>query len=313
MNSIVVHAPSFNETSGGCIVLHYLVDRLRRLGFDAYVYPILKLEEYPEWPNLSPIRRTVIFIKNVLRRLLLVKRFKTSPSMDTPIASKKILRDAVIVYPEIISGNPLNAKHVVRWLLHKPGFFREHVVFGKDELTFFYQPAFIEGCEWVDPDNMLKVNWVRNDVYFNRGLTKRSGACRLIRKGNLTESKIPDDDEAVIIDGMSHVEMAEIFNRTKFLFCHDPYTMYCYYAVLCGCVPIIIPHDSLSKEDWRSTNLFKYGIAYGLDEAQWAENTRDELIGEFSELKLTEDEMINKFVKKISIHFSIAPPLLPLK
>ena len=313
MKQIVVQTPSFDETSGGAIVLHYLVDRLRNLGFDAYVYPILVLEEYPEWPDLSPVRRIITFIKNIKRRLVLVKKFAQSPSMDTPLASKDILRDAVIVYPEIISGNPLNSNYVVRWLLHKPGFFNKHVVFERDELTFFFQHDFRDGCEWVDPENMLSISWVRDDVYFNQGLTKRSGACRLIRKGNFPGLEVPDDDEAIILDGMSHIEMAQIFNRTKFLFCHDPYTMYCYYAVLCGCVPIIVPYDGLSKEEWRSTALFKYGIAYGLDEAEWAEKTRSKLIDEFSELKSTEDEMIKKFLEKISSHFSITLQSLPLK
>jgi hypothetical protein len=312
MKQIVVQAPSFDETSGGAIVLHYLVDRLRSLGFDAYVYPILGLDEYPEWPDFSPVKRIVTFIKNTKRRLVLIKKFKQSPLMDTPLASKEILRDAVIVYPEIISGNPLNSKYVVRWLLHKPGFFYKHVVFGSDELTFFFQHDFRDGCEWVDPENMLNINWVRDDIYFNQGLTKRTGACRLIRKGNFSGLEEGYDDEAIILDGMSHLEMAQIFNRTKFLFCHDPYTMYCYYAVLCGCVPIIVPFDGLSKEDWRSTALFKHGIAYGMDEAEWAEKTRGKLIDEFSAIQSMEDEMIKRFAEKISSRFSITLQSLSL-
>ncbi len=33
------------------------------------------------------------------------------------------LHQSVVIYPEITNGNPLGAKHVVRYLLNKPGFF----------------------------------------------------------------------------------------------------------------------------------------------------------------------------------------------
>jgi hypothetical protein len=223
--------------------------------------------------------------------------------MNTPVAPKKILRDSIAVYPEIISGNPLNAKHVVRWLLHTPGFLKKDVFFGNDELTFFYQEAFRDGHEWVDPDNILRVRWIRDDIYFDKGLAERNGACRLIRKEKIPNSIAPADDDAIIVDGMSHEEKAEIFNRTKLLYCHDPYTMYSYYAALCGCTPVIIPQPNLSKEDWRSTYPFKHGIAYGIEEAQWASDTRDELFKEFAAQQLLEDEIIKNFVIKLGEKF----------
>jgi hypothetical protein len=300
---IVVNAPSFDETGGGSIALHYLVDRLRNIGLDAYVYPILFLDEYPKWPGLRPAARLMIFLRNLRRRMMLTMRFRTHPSMDTPIASKKMLRNSVAVYPEIVSGNPLRAKYVVRWLLHRPGFLKKNVIFGSDEFTFFFQDAFREGHEWVDPDNLLRVRWVRDDIYFNRGFPERSGACRLIRKGKLSGSLAPAEDDAIIIDDMSHEEKAEIFNRCKFLYCHDPYTMYCLYAALCGCIPVVIPQPDLSKEDWRSTYPFKHGIAYGIEEAQWAADTRNELLEELAAQQSLEDEMLRNFASKLEAKF----------
>lgn len=304
MKPIIVNAPAFNETSGGTIALHYLVDRLRKIGIEAYLYPILYLDEYPKWPRLALKTRLTVFLWHFAQRMM-IRRFPTHPSMNTPVAPKEILCDSIAVYPEVISGNPLNAKHVVRWLLHKPGFLKKDVFFGNDELTFFYQQAFRDGHEWVDPDNLLRVRWVRDDIYFDKGLTERSGACRLIRKGKITGSITPADDDAIIVDGMSHEEKAEIFNRCKFLYCHDPYTMYSYYAALCGCIPIVIPQPDLSKEDWRSTYPFKHGIAYGIEEAQWASDTRGELIREFAAQKLLEDEILRNFVKKLTAAFQI--------
>lgn len=300
---IIISAPSFNEDSGGIIVLHYLVHRLRKLGVDAYIYPMLALEDYPIWRNGLRRQFLLALFKNIARRILLHRRFKMCSEMDTPVASKRWLQNSVIVYPEITSGNPLKSKNVVRWLLNKPGFFNQSAVFGEDELTFFYQHDFRENCDWVDPDNMLTLSWVRDDIYFDQGLKDRRGACRLLRKGSFLSSQQSPNDDAIIIDGMTHQEKAQIFNKTKYLFCHDAHTMYLYYAALCGCIPIIIPAEGTSGDQIKATAMFKNGIAYNLDEVDFAARTRNELFSEFSDLQSAEDEMILRFVEKIKHHF----------
>lgn len=305
MKPIVINTPTFDEKNGGAIALHYLVDRLRNMGIDAYVYPMFILDKYPKWTRLELRTRLKIFCRNSLRRINRIKPFRTHPSMNTPVASKTILADSITVYPEIVSGNPLKARHVVRWLLHKPGFFRKDIYFGANELTFFYQDAFRAGYDWVDPDNLLRLRWIRDDIYFDKGNAKRQGACRLIRKGQATAAEVPGDDDAIVIDGMSHEETAEIFNSCKYLYCHDPYTMYSLYAAVCGCIPIVIPEPGLSRVEWRATYPFKHGIAYGMEEAGWAAETRDGLLKELAAQQLLEDEMLRSFVKKIDDKYRI--------
>lgn len=300
---IVVNAPSFNETSGGAIVLHCLVDRLRRLGREAYVHPLPRRKKPPPWPRLAPRERWRAWRLNRTWRRVAEENFVTHPALDVPRAPPGIMKEAVAVYPEIVPGDPLRSRRVVRWLLHKPGFFDPDVRFGRNELTFFYQHPFREGLADVDPDNLLQVRWIRDDVYFDRGLP-RAGACRLVRKGARTGmAAIPENDDAVLVDALSHEGKAEAFNRAKVLYSHDPYTMYLFYAALCGCVPVVLPQPGMSREQWRAREEDRWGVAYGEEEIPWAVETRGLMLDRFARAQEAETETVVRFLEKVDARF----------
>ncbi|MDQ1397229.1 MAG: hypothetical protein QOG64_2488, partial [Acidimicrobiaceae bacterium] len=85
----VIVAPEFAAGSGGIVALHSLCDRLNRLGYDAALCP-LQSEGAEEI------------------------EFRGRDGWRTPIATRADLDGAVVVYPEIIPGNPLDASRVVR-------------------------------------------------------------------------------------------------------------------------------------------------------------------------------------------------------
>lgn len=301
---IVVNAPAFDERNGGAIVLHRLVDRLRALGQEAYIHPVAPVRLPPDWPDVGLRRRWRVWRANRARRRRAFAEFRTHPALDAPRAPAGLaLRGAIVVYPEIVSGNPLGARRVVRWLLHRPGFFRPWARFGRDEYTFFYQHAFREGLDWVDPDDLLRIRWIRDDVYSDRGLP-REGACRLIRKGARHGTAPPAaGGDAVVVDEMSHEEKAEVFNRTRVLWCHDPYTLYLFYAALCGCIPVVVPPPGMTREQWRAREEDRWGIAYGEAEIPWAVATRGLMLERFERERREEDEMLRRFLRKLAARF----------
>ena len=56
-----------------------------------------------------------------------------------------------MVYPEVISGNPANAKNIVRLIMHIPGYHTGVVNYGEGELYFLYNQKFGQG--FVPPMN----------------------------------------------------------------------------------------------------------------------------------------------------------------
>lgn len=119
----------------------------------------------------------------------------------------------------------------------------------------------------------------------------------MIRKGKDTQNAdIPGLAGARIVDGLCHEDMAEAFNASEIFFCHDHYTMYYYYAALCGCVPVVVPRPGVSAEEWRGSMAAQKGVAYGLEEIDWARDTLPNLLEIYAEEKRQEDRMIQSFV-----------------
>lgn len=290
-----VYCPTFSENRGGAIVLHYLVDRLRALNVDAYAIPQIK--HYPDDMHW--------LLKRIKQwNYKYFKKFKTHSGMNVPVLNSEIPNDMIIIYPEVISGNPMNAKNVVRWLLHKPGFFGVGGNYSENDEFFFFNEVCRDDKTYIPKDNLLYIFWLREDIYYDCSGGQRSGSCRMLRKGEVSGIvDIPDNDKSILLDGKSHEQIAKIFRKTEFFYCHDPMTFYCYLAAVSGCIPIIIPQPGVSSKAWRNTTEIKFGIAYGLEEVDWARKTRSKMIDEMVKIKENEEQNLLLFLGKLQKKF----------
>lgn len=87
-----VLAPDYTGGSGGSVALHRLCDLLNARGCDASIVPL----------EAAGI---------------------VNPSWRTPVIERTgaLPDDTIAIYPEVVVGNPLGARRVVRWLLNRPG------------------------------------------------------------------------------------------------------------------------------------------------------------------------------------------------
>lgn len=313
---VVIWAPNFDQNSGGCIVLHTLAYRLHQLGVEVYVsHNLPKQRKITSRKGVLGFGWIADLLRQANRNRLASRRgeprpvqtirsphlVQTHPAMPVPSAPFLGGREFIAVYPEIIAGNPFDAPHVVRWLLFDPRTYGHDGSFGCNELTFFYQHAFAAGMDSIDPENLLQTRWLRDDIYKDHGAAGRDLRCRMIRKGDAAD--VPVGDTAILLDGKSHAEIASIFNKCDRFYCHDPYTMYLYYAALCGCTPVVVPQLNLTSESWREGFELKHGVAWGEDEADWAVATRDQLFTDMAAAQQTEIEGVRTFVGKIKARF----------
>lgn len=300
----IIWTPSFDENTGGPIALHFFCHMLNELGERAYLWPSRRASIIQNVPagNYLKIRHLFYSTKSRIRNIFANRTFKTSEHLISNVADQAVLKEAIVVYPEIVAGNPLDSSRIVRWFLHKPGHHTNVINYGPNELYFFIHSFFNNPNINPDETNLLRLRWIMSDIYKNKNSRDRNGSCYLIRKGaHRIDINIPEN--STCIDGLSHERISKIFNRTKYFFCYDPYTMYCIYAAMCGCIPIVMPEGDLTKEQWRPNASDRLGIAYGLNDEAWAVETRDHLLHKLDNEKLQEKEMVRSFIVKCENYF----------
>lgn len=225
--------------------LHYLCHLLNDIG-TAHILPM------PHGTVLSYVNvRDFDLIKNLETNN--ARNFAVAPHLNTPIFEGNTAQDnLVIVYPEIVHGNPLRGKNVARWLLYHSGFHREEICISKGEVQFqyssYFTPAFIEG--FVELSEIL-LRVVEVPKYVHQTLSKevglsanvvqkgRQGVAYCVRKGVKVNHPLLDET-AINVDGRTFDEVVAILRQCTHFVSFDPDTFFNIIACALGCFPIVL-------------------------------------------------------------------------
>lgn len=293
----IVYTPFYDENTGGVIVLYKLAQLLRQLGMKVFL-----------WHEANPF--SVSSLKQLERKFRYWRRqhsqrFRYISPYSLPLARKQDVHDAIVVYPEVVAGNPLKARHVVRWLLYKPGFHTGVIDFSSDDLFFYYLKEY----DYPDfnrfPDNQLFVADYFLDVYRQTNFGPRHGSCFMVRKGKDRVLNLHPDD-AIQVDGLSHRELAEVFNRSEYFLSYDLYTMYSVYACMCGCKSVVLPLEGMSVEDWHFSPESRFGVAYGFEDVPRALATRGNLLCQIRQFEENNFSSVRFFLHRCREFFKIS-------
>lgn len=273
---------------GGPMVLHVLCKTLDDQGYNAKIFYIETLD-YKNENKFILILKMIKFLivdtyKVILVKLFGKKRFEKNPKYKGyayyPIhnCKRKFLpivgKNTIVIYPEIVYGNLLKAKKVVRWLLYYNKYGNDEKAYGKKDLFFCYNIKF---NDWnLNPKGRrLHTVSMDLDLYKQTNFMERKGCCYIIRKGK-NRDDLPDNFDGPIIDGMTEREIVRTFNNYKYCISYDTHTFYVKIAALCGCIPIVIPEKGKSRRDYVEDG---YGVAYGMNESEieYAIQTREKL------------------------------------
>lgn len=247
---IVVYSPSLDNQVGGIMVLNNFIKTISNLPYEnmqVYVYFYDHIEQHNEFCN----------------------NFFNPFHIDD---------NTVVIYPEVVSGNPLNAKHVIRWILLDLGLempSNYYLTWGDNDLVYHWEPSSLPNSKqlvniWIDPVVIANLNaQIRVPRKYNCfGIRKLKHIPKNLHKDITFFHKRED----LCIDDKNIGRIIQIFQKSNLFYCYDPNTFFSVLAPLFGCVTVLHPLAGYKKDEYFKSRilynhkkdiLFDYGIAYG--------------------------------------------------
>lgn len=174
----------------------------------------------------------------------------------------------IAIYPEIVNGNPLKAKTVVRYILNKPGAMMGYgqpgpTTYPESDHKFIFSKIF--DTFGVDDDHLLFLPIVNLHVFKDQG-KKRTKTAYLVGKGINTQ--VHPKDSVYINRPLAYDQqaLADLLNECHTFYSYDPVTAMFEIARLCGCRVVVVPNGSYSNEEMHSYEPGFNGISWGINE-----------------------------------------------
>ena len=240
----VVFSGPYLSNSAGVNCLHRLCDELNRAG-----YPSFTTGGDIAAPHLN------------------------APIIDEELAASLCAGGFIAIYPETVSGNPLNAHEVVRWVLNRPGLLGGEELYDESELVFSYSDVFTPYIK-NRIAGKLHMPTIDETLFYcdDADLSKRNLQCYYVGKSQWKDGFV-DPAQAFEINRTTpnKTELGKLFRSAKVLYCFDNSTVLIYEALLCGCPVVVIPDGTHQREDFAALELGSEGISWGTGEYTGAE------------------------------------------
>jgi hypothetical protein len=174
----------------------------------------------PEYRHTSAGNR---IIHSLCDLLIEIGREVKKIQIDSPYICKE---DEICIYPEIVKGNPLNGKKVVRWVMY----FTDQK-YPETDLVFYFEERY-RGC--LPATREFFIASFEHNLFFDNK-EEKSGAVLYEGKQKL---KLGVPEEYVLIDRnypKEREDLAKLLQKTKTLYCCDHFTGVTMEAKACGC------------------------------------------------------------------------------
>lgn len=301
------------DLGGGPLVLTTLCSTLRELGYDAK----LIVKEYPKYGKSRGFRRILRNIRIMIYIFLLTKSLipqKYLASHPTSFSSSyfkskikfqllppKDKNNSIVIYPEIIYGNPLGINNVVRWLLYHHKYYDNYESYEKNDRFIAYREIFNDIK--LNPQKIIiKQKHFDQSLYKQYNFGPRKGKCYIIRKGR-TRQDLPTTFDGPVFDGnMSDEDFVKILNTCEYCYSYDTQTFYTSIASICGCIPVVIMEPGKNETDYLTPDEKHFGVAYGdtPQQIEYAISTRHLLLEslEFEKLNINNAQILINYLEQ---------------
>jgi hypothetical protein len=212
----------------------------------------------------------------------------------------EFLKNGIMIYPEIIKGNPIGAKRVARYLLVKENLGVNHYeqdypgdficAFSK----LFHKNPHHTLFKVTTPDFMNTedtVHWSERKMdatYFGKG--PKYVECNVIPETVLIERDWPRDQK----------QLAVMLKSTRFLFSFDGCSGIHTDAMMCGAVPVILHERQLTRAEQNSAELrYPMVVLQNVQDKSQVQFDRQQLDVEMQEFKKNFEYLKNTWQARV--------------
>ena len=273
----LICAPEYNDKSAGVVVLHELRDKMVKLGYDAHLCIFYRYDEHnTRWHGPEDL-------------------------MD-------IIENGIVIYPEVVTGNPLKAKRVVRYFLNKEYAASGNPVnAGADDFILAFSPLYHR------KPHAILTKEATNPLFHDINTFpwhQRTLDCTYIGKGAFYT-------QCDVIEGTTEItrkwpetkhELADLLRKTRFLYLYDNMTALITDAVRCGAVPVFLLDYPFTMDEMNSNYYGEVpaAIIYGKDVLVHCEydEVRNDYLSKIDYVAAQHLEILGGVVEQIKSHFS---------
>lgn len=294
------HQFSKKRSRGGHMMMHLLSYKLAKKGHNVYIfanpmYPHENIRVIPQtyWEDPSPDSNIATW---------------TYESFNYP------LHKTVSVYPCDYPGNPFGTLHNARWILDNIDPDIENSWSNED---VYFLEGHGNGGRWKTQRRkekiLLSVVDYRFDEFYDEKI-KRKGFCYLPHKytpENFQEIISPFNPS--VIDRFQngdnsfggHDHLRKVFSSHEYMLTFDNKSYLPVAAALCGCKAIIL-RSPLSGDSYKKLTPVEYrlenpqamfGIAYGIEDIGWANQTIGFVKEYQEELQKIDEKTVDRFIE----------------
>lgn len=233
----IIWTPPYFHRSAGIRVLHKLAYLLNKAGQRAFIY-INKTN--PKW---------------------------RVPRISKRKAQKLIDQGAIVVYPEIVPGNPLGAKTVARYILNNPGLLGGDKTYDANEILFCYGKHLLQ--PGMTKDRILVIPAIRTDVFYRDDKVKRNIDYLVYFGKHPVVGNYPKKSIITSTKPSKPAKLGQMLRRCKKLISYDNLTVLTFEATLCGCPVVMIPDGFRTRDELENAGFGFNGIAWGESPEEW--------------------------------------------
>jgi hypothetical protein len=232
----IIAARPFNPKSQGCVLLHKLAHTLNKVGHEAAILFFSGHGSATQWYwATDPTYYCVEYINIAFSSASAFTRFK---------------EDAVMIYPEVITGNPLGGNYVVRYMLNREGFIKSGVPMNSSHRDFILTHSY----NYHKNPHFHLFNYNGSEFFNCNGTEefyRRQVDLTYIGKGSkYTNCSLINGTQEVTRDWpKTKLELANLFKQTRYIYTWDVATATVMDAILCGVFPIYMTYAPFSKDE----------------------------------------------------------------